>query len=46
VHNKGKRKIVNNIKPKQGCKFRADPLVQKEALVIEEKKQLHDKRNA
>ena len=39
---KGKRKIVDRLEEKQNCKFREDPLVEKEALAIEVKRQQCD----
>lgn len=37
-HDKGKRKIADSTEAKQSCKFKADPLVLKATLDIEEKK--------
>jgi len=46
AHSKGKRKIVDSAEVEQSCKFIAYPIVHKETLVIEAKRQQCDKRNA
>lgn len=43
VNKKGKWKIVNRIQEEQSCKFRGDPLMEKEVVAIEVKRQQHDK---
>ena len=43
---KGKRKVADSAKAKQTCKFKANPLVLREALEIEAKRQQRDKRIA
>ena len=39
VRDKGKRKIVDHMVEEKSCKFRADPLVEKETMAIEVKMQ-------
>ena len=43
VRDKGKRKIIDHMEEEQKCKFREDPLVEKETIAIEVKRQKHDK---
>jgi len=45
MHDKGKRKIINKMEEEQSFKFQEDPLVQKENLATEEKRQQCNKRN-
>ncbi len=45
VHDKDKRKTVDNMEEEQSCKFLVDPLMQKVALAIEAKMQQRDNRN-
>lgn len=37
MHDKGKRKVVDNIEAEHNCKFKADPLVLRATLEIEAK---------
>jgi len=46
VQGNGKRNIVDNMEEEKSYKFRAKPLVQKEALAIEANRQQRNKRNA
>lgn len=45
ARDKGKRKIVNAMEEEKSYKFLADPLVEKVAMTIEEKRQKCDKRS-
>lgn len=44
VRDKGKKKIVNRMEEEKRCKFQADPLVEKETMVIEAKRKQCDKQ--
>ena len=40
----GKRNIIYRMEEEKSCKFQADPLIEKEAIAIEAKRQQRDKR--
>jgi len=44
LYDTGKRKIVDRMEEEKSCKFRVDPLVEQEVLVIQEKGKQCDKR--